>query len=76
MVADKYQQNNKRAPRKIRIERDCQMKPAIMSHLIRSSCGSKRLLGRTEQSRQASAEKAGTHAAIGNNTVGVISTTT
>jgi len=40
------------------------MKPAIMSHLIRSGCGAKRLLGRAEQIHQASAEKAGTHATI------------
>ena len=32
--------------------------------MIRKVCGAKRLLGRTEQSRQASKEKAGTHAAI------------
>ena len=44
--------------------------------MIRSGCGAKRLLGRTEQSRQASAEKAGAHAAIWSNSMGVVSSTT
>lgn len=40
-----------------------------------SGCGAKRLLGRAEQSRQVAAKKAGTHAAIGSNTLGVVSST-